>query len=79
MSKYLNIKADATNADRRIIRTEEEARETIKLMNEYNQQLRNQELAIEKQKADAQTAAANAKSEENNTQQQSRFAGMTLR
>lgn len=78
MSKYLNIKADATNADRRIIRTDEEAKETIKLMNEYNQQMRNQELAIEKQKADAQTAAANAKSEEN-TQQQSKFAGMTLR
>ena len=82
MPKYLKIKADATNADRRIIRTEQEAQETIRMMNELNQQAAAQQLAIEKQKADAQTTAANAKAEQveqNKTQQASKFAGMTLR
>lgn len=81
MPAYLRAKADATNADRRIIRTDEEARETIRMQNEMNQQAREQKMAIEQQKADAQTTAANAKAEQAKGDEKpvSKFAGMTLR
>lgn len=82
MPAYLRVKADATNADRRIIRTDKEAQETIKLMNQLNQQVANQQMEIEQQKADAQTTAANAKAEQvrgDSNQNASKFAGITLR
>ena len=80
MPAYLRAKAESTNADRRIIRTDEEARKTIRAQNEMNQAARNQELAIEQQKANAQTIAAEAKAQPQEQEQpQSRFAGKTLR
>ncbi len=80
MPEYLRVKADATNADRRIIRTDKEAQETIRLMNQLNQQAASQQIAIEQQKADAQTTAANAKVEQvEGNQNTSKFAGVTLR
>lgn len=77
LASYIKVSREARNADARIIRSDEKAKEILQVQAQSRQQVYDDQKQIEQQKADAQTTAANANAEK--AQNQNRFANIRVR